>query len=285
MKVSEAFDVYCSDYIVFKNQSKRTEEAHNYVKKSLVSFLGDMQIEELAFTHIRDWKNELSKTRTDETVRMYIIRVRVVLAYLQKRGFNVLEAESIPVPKRTDKVPSFIQKEDVAKLLLANDVPRSRRINRIRNKAIISLLYCSGIRVSELCALNKEDIKHNSFTVVGKGGKARLCFLDDRTIKFINEYLGARDDNQQALFVSDENKQRITKGNVQFIFRMCSKRSGILCHPHTLRHSFATNLLQNNCNMRYVQELLGHSSLQTTQMYTHVVNRDLEKVYAQFHTI
>lgn len=285
MNISQAFDVYCSDYIVFKNQSKRTEETNDYVKRSLVSFIGDIEIASLTFSHIRDWKNELSKTRTDETVRLYIVRVRVVLAFLLRRGYPVLDPDSIPVPKRTDKVPSFITKEEVWRLISSNDVPRSSIINRYRNKALISLLYCSGIRVSEICSLNKEDIKGNSFTVVGKGGKARLCFIDERTQELLGKYLARRSDGNPALFISAENKLRITKGNIQFIFRQCSQRTGIVCHPHTLRHSFATNLLQNNCNMRYVQELLGHSSLQTTQMYTHVINRDLQSVYEKFHTI
>lgn len=285
MLLSEAFDVYRSDFIVFKNQSIRTEESHNYVKKSLIRFTGNIPLNSLTYQLIRDWKIDLDKTRTPETVRMYIIRLRVVLSYMHTRGEACLDGHSIPVPQRTDKVPQYITKQQVAQLITSTNVPRSCRLNRLRNKAIISLLFASGVRVSELCSLDKEDLKERSFTVVGKGGKTRLCFIDERTSKLIKEYLRSRTDSNPALFVNNENKKRITKGNVQFIFRCCSKRTGIDCHPHTLRHSFATNLLRNNCNMRYVQELLGHSSLQTTQMYTHVVNKDLEEIYSKFHTI
>lgn len=283
MLLSEAFEVYRTDFIVFKNQSKRTEEAHQLTKKLLINFLGDMPLSALTFAQVRDWKIDLEKTRTPETVRMYVIRLRVVLYFLHQRGEDCLDGSTIPVPQRTDKVPNFISKEEVIQLIKACNTSRGSRINKLRNQAIISLLYASGIRVSELCALNRDDLHDRSFTVVGKGGKARLCFYDGRTDRLINTYLNARRDAQAALFVSDTTKQRITKGNIQFIFRNCCKRTGINCHPHTLRHSFATNLLQNNCNMRYVQELLGHASLQTTQMYTHVVNRDLQAVYAQFH--
>lgn len=285
MTISEAFEVYRTDFIVFKNQSCRTEEAHNYVCRSLTSFLGDIPLADLTFAQVRDWKTDLDKGRTSETVRMYVIRLRVVLKYLRARGYDVLDPESIPVPNRQDKVPSFITCQEISKLLEANNVPRSCQINRTRNKAIISLLFSSGIRVSELCSLDKEDLHENSFTVVGKGGKARLCFFDDRTRQYVDSYLKLRKDGNPALFVSNENKLRITRGNVQFIFRCCARRTGIVCHPHTLRHSFATNLLRNNCNMRYVQELLGHASLQTTQMYTHVINEDLHRVYREHHKI
>jgi integrase/recombinase XerD len=285
MTLHDAFELYRTDYIVFKNQSPRTEEAHNYVRNSLITFLGDIEIEDLEFKHIRDWKTSLEKTRSPDTVRTYIIRVRVVLAWLRASQHQVLSPDVIPVPKRVDKVPQFITKEEVCKLIDAAEVYRGCKINTLRNKAVISLLYCSGLRVSELCALNRGDIRGNTFTVVGKGGKARLCFVDERTSKFITEYLSMRKDGNQALFICSQNGLRITKGNIQFIFRTISKRSGIEgVHPHTMRHSFATNLLRNNCNLRYVQELLGHASLQTTQQYTHIVNYDLEQVYQKFHS-
>jgi site-specific recombinase XerD len=280
----EAFELYRRDYIVFKGQSSRTEEAHIYVMNSLIGHAGNIDIEALSFSHIRTWKTNLEKTRSADTVRTYIIRVRVVLDYLKRSGFDVLDPDIIPVPKRIDRVPRFISKDEVSQFIQSAQCNRGSKLNRLRNQAIISLLYCSGLRVSELCKLNRGDIKDNSYTLMGKGGKARLCFVDERTSSLVNEYLSLRTDGNQALFICAQNGLRITKGNIQFIFRTCSKRSGIQnVHPHTMRHSFATNLLKNNCNLRYVQELLGHASIQTTQIYTHVVNQDLKNIYKQYH--
>lgn len=277
MTLRAAFDMYRMDVIIFGNQSRKTEENHQIVQRNIVNFFGDTEIESLSFPMIRDWKQSLDKGRSPETVRNYIIKLRVVLAFLNKRGYNVLSPDEIMVPKRTDKVPSFISEHDVAKLIDATP--------RLRNKAIISLLYSSGIRVSELCRLDISDIQNCSFTVVGKGGKARLCFIDERTCKLIKTYLHKRTDNNAALFIGYYD-HRITPGNVQEIFRYARKNANLPhVHPHTLRHSFATNLLRNNCNIRYVQALLGHSSLETTQMYLHVVNEDLKAQYEKTHTI
>lgn len=275
MLISEAFALYKQDVIIFRNQSRKTEENHDIVARAIVKHCGDIEIESLTFESVRRWKLELDKGRSAETVRNYIIKLRVVLAYLRKCGYKVLDPDLVAVPKRTDKVPAFISKEEVAQLLKCT--------NKIKNKCIVSFLYASGIRISELCSLNRSSIKDNSFTVVGKGGKARLCFIDERTQVLLDLYLDSRTDNNQALFLSESGK-RITPGAIQETFKTIRKRSGIDCHPHTLRHSFATDLLRNNANMRYVQTLLGHSSLQTTQMYLHVTDHDLQEVYKGHHT-
>src|SRR5690606_17056051 len=128
----------------------------------------------------------------------------------------------------------------------------------------------------ELCSLNRDSIRDRSFTVVGKGGKARLCFLDERTETLLDLYLETRKDNLQPLFLTDSG-HRITPGTIQETFKSIRKATGIECHPHTLRHSFATNLLQTNTNLYYVSKLLGHSQLNTTQQYLHLVDYDLQE--------
>lgn len=279
MKISEAFESYARDVIAFKGQSKKTEENHFIAMRSLIAFTDDIEVSELQFGQVRNWKMHLDQGRSAETVRNYIIKLRVVLDWLKRRGYDSLDPELVPVPKRTDKVPDFVTAEEVKLLIQATPKPR--------NKAIISLLYASGIRVSELCQLNRGDIRDDTFTVVGKGGKARLCFIDERTTKLLAKYLETRSDNMAHLFSGKFDSHRLTAGNVQEIFRYARKNAGFTntVHPHTMRHSFATNLLRNNMNIRYVQELLGHSNLQTTQMYTHVVNEDLHRVYREHHTI
>lgn len=243
--------------------------------RSLVKFTGDIEVELLTFEIIRKWKLHLDKSRSPATVRCYIIKLRVVLTYLKNKNIQSIDPELIPVPKRADKVPIFLNKEEVK--ILINST------KQIKNKAIISLLYASGIRISELCSLDRDSIKNNSFTIIGKGGKARLCFLDERTAVLIDLYLETRVDNQKPLFLTLYGK-RITPGTIQETFKSVRKISGIECHPHTLRHSFATNLLSNNTNLFHVSKMLGHAQLNTTQNYLHVIDTDLQQVYNKKHT-
>ena len=276
MLLSEAFEQYRLDVIVYGNQSVKTEENHRIVQKNLLAYFGEIDICILTFPMIRNWKLALDKGRSSDTVRNYIIKLRVVLAYLKKQGIDCIDPELVAVPKRHDKVPVFITKEQVALLIDSTC--------KTRNKAIISLLYSSGVRVSELCRLDVGDIKDGRFTILGKGGKARLCFVDERTQGYLKQYLRSREDNDSALFMSGWG--RITVGNVQEIFKYARKRADLPdVHPHTMRHSFATNLLQGNMNVRHVQALLGHKSLDTTMMYMHVTDPDLEKAYSAHHTV
>jgi site-specific recombinase XerD len=276
MSISEAFQSYANDVIVFKNQSKKTEENHFIVMKALISHFGDVEIESLTFPMVRDWKAKLVATRSDATVRNYIIKLRIVLDYLHTRGVDCLSPESIPVPKRADKVPVYLTKEQVAQCITAT--------KKLKNKAIVSLLYSSGIRISELCSLDRGQIKDGRFTIVGKGGKARLCFIDARTQMLLDWYLAERDDNNPALFVC-ESGTRIRPGTIQETFKTIRKQTGLDVHPHTLRHSFATNLLSTNTNLYHVSRMLGHQQLNTTATYLHVVDHDLQEVYMKHHTV
>ncbi len=294
--LSEAFEIYRQDFIVYNNQSKKTEEMHGLALKSLISFLGDIDIESLTFQHIRDWKDHLLKVPDDKgktkginTVRGYILKLRVVIAYLRKRGYQLIDEKIIGIPKRKSTVVEFITEHEVKQLIDASFAPKNgySTLNRHRNRAVISILYASGIRVSELCSLNRTTIQPDStFTVVGKGDKPRLCFLDERTQLYLGEYLSIRDDNNPALFLSDLTKERMSVATAQEIFKRARVKARFtkLVHPHTMRHSFATNLLRNGTNLLYVSKFLGHASVQTTEMYTHVVDEDLRRVYQEKHT-
>jgi integrase/recombinase XerC len=287
MTLTEAFDAYARDVILFRNQSRKTEENHFIAMRSLVAFAGDIEIGELTFAHVRNWKQHLDRSRSTETVRNYIIKVRVVLAYLQQSGHDVLNPDRIPVPKRTDKVPNFLHKDDVAKLIEIALKPAAgyAALNRQRNAALVSFMYASGTRISECLSLNRDSIREDgSFSIVGKGGKARLCFTDERTKALLMCYLATRSDNLTPLFLSHQTSRRMTPGNVQEVFRLLSRKSGIKVHPHTLRHSFATNLLETNTNLFHVSKMLGHAQLTTTQQYLHVIDHDLKKVYEAHHT-
>lgn len=277
-RISEAFELYRLDYILFKNQSKRAEEQNLTTERSLVQFCGDIPIESLDYATIRDWKLMLDKHCSSATVRNYILSIRVVLRFLKTRGYIVVDSEAIPIPRREKKAPAFATKEEAALMI---DCAYS-----VRGKAIISLLFSSGIRLTEMLNMNRGDIRDRRFTVIGKGGKPRLCFTDSRTVELIDLYLATRVDSNVALFVSRVGAKRMTHTNIQLIVRNAASKAGITkkMTPHKLRHGFATNFLENNGNMRYLKDLLGHTSLDTTAMYAHVVDNDLQRMYEDYHT-
>ena len=277
MLLSEAFEMYRLDCIVFQNQSKKTEENHHVCLRSLICYFGDVPVQSLDFEKVRNWKLSLDANRSPSTVRNYVIKLRVVLAHLRKKSYDVLDPDLIPVPKRVDKAPDYLTKEEVSRLIAST--------KRIKNKAIVSLLYASGVRISELCSMDRGSIRENKFTVTGKGGKSRLCFIDDRTRTLLDLYLETREDNNPALFLTD-SKERITPGVVQETFKSIRKASGIdKAHPHALRHSFATDLMENGMHIYQLQRLLGHSNIQTTAMYLHVADPQLAEAYRLHHAI
>ncbi len=278
MLISEAFNLYKNDYMAFKRQSIRIVETHDYVRRTLIQTVGDKDIANLSLSDINIWQKEMLKTRAQNTVRNLLTRIRMVLKYLELRNISCLKSALIPIPKHIDTVPSFLTAKEVDAMI--------QNAHSLRNKFIISLLYSSGIRLSEFLQLNRGQICERRFTVVGKGGKARLCFIDDRTEQLMNEYLSKRIDNCAALVISHKNHERMTATNVQLLIKNSARRANIQkkVTPHTLRHSFATNFLQNNGNLRYCQEMLGHASIETTMKYSHVTNTELEKQYNKFHT-
>lgn len=279
MRLSEAFNMYLEDYIRAKNQSTRTEETHEACKRLLINFLGDKELSEVTLLDVREWRKEISKGRKANSIRVYILRLRAVLKYCNIRDIPCIRSELVPIPKREDTVPVFLSEAEVSEMI--------KCAFSLRNSFIISLLYSSGIRLSELISLNRGQIVDRRFTVIGKGRKPRLCFIDERTELLMELYLAQRTDNCDALVVSAENKQRMTATNIQLLVRNSAKRAGInkKVTPHTLRHSFATNFLKNNGNMRYLSAMLGHASLDTTMMYAHVVDFDMQKQYEKYHTI
>lgn len=289
MLITEAFEAYRLEHIVFRNQSSRTEEMSNLACKSLVRFAGDIPIDELTFDVVRKWRDDMAKTKSQNTVRGYIIKLRVVLHHARLKGINALNPDLIGVPKRKTTIVHFITPKEIEKLIECVFKPQAgySTHNRYRNRAIVAVLAASGIRVSELLSLDRLSIREDgTFTIVGKGDKPRLCFLDERAIRYTNEYLSYRNDNERALFISEKTRKRISKDTVEEAFRTGTKRGGFdkPVTPHTMRHSFATDMLRNNTNMVYVRDFLGHKSVQTTEMYTHVVNEDLKKIYKEKHT-
>lgn len=302
MLLSEAFSSYREDVIVFRSQSHSTEEQHNQTCKNLIAFIGqDIPMRELDFETVRKWKLHMEKLgRSQQTIRGYLIKLRNVLSYLRSRGENVLDPALVRLGRKVDTVPQVCTPVEVQ--LLINST------KKLRNKALISLLYSTGLRVSECCGLDRMHVKADYFTVIGKGGKSRLCFIDERTRKLLDEYLEERQngrvtywdqrgkktsrvrnvvngDNNPALFISDD-RQRITPGTIQHIFKAIRVKAGLdNVHPHTMRHSYATNLLMHGCDIYTISKLLGHSSIETTAQYLHVFSPQLKEAFEKFHTI
>lgn len=310
MTVTEAFDLYRVDYIDYNNQAAKTEEAHNTCLTLLLDYFGDVQIEDLTVSQIKAWKRNLEHTKAQNTARGYVIKLRVVLAYLRTEGYSVAPVERVSVPKRKKTAVSFLPPEDVQAIIDANDKVQVR-INRVRNKAILSLIYSSGIRLSECVALDRWQVRTDVFSVGSKGGDPRPCFVDARARRYLDEYLKMRSegydvfwatrngkrskairrhyepDNEPALFVDHTTGKRLSGSMIQDIMKNCRRNAGITTRAtvHTLRHSFATDLLMTNCNIRNVQAMLGHKSLETTQIYTHVVDFNLQQAHKAHHTV
>ena len=279
MKISEAFDAYKNDYMFYKSHSKRVLQNHDYVKDKILTVIGDKPIEKLTMNDVHKWASYLMIGRAWNTVRNDIVRLRSVLKFTNLRGTRCLNPDLIPVPKREETTREFLTEEEVTRMIDCS--------KRLRNKFVISLLYSSGIRLSELISLDRHSIQDRKFQVIGKGSKLRICFIDERTEQLMNEYLASRTDNCQALIVSYLYRERMTPTNIQLIVKNAAKNAGIEKHvtPHVLRHSFATNFIKNNGNIRYLSVMMGHASVNTTAIYTHIIDNDLEKQYRTFHTV
>ena len=283
MKISEAFDAYCTDNILMSGKSRSTEVSYQNIKKSLIAFHGNVAIDTLTFYDIRSWHDYISSCWKPNSVRNAVSCLRMVLKLAAKRGFDVIDYEEIPVPKRKKYVIRYLLPEEIEVFIQA--VSRRGRgyaeLNRLRNVAMLRLLACSGIRVSELCALNRNSIRKRRFTVVGKSKDPRVVFINEQTEKAIGDYLALRHDNHPALFIAHQSGNgRLTTGGVRRVFKYACQHSGLDdVTPHTIRHSFATMMLDFGVDLCYISDLLGHQSLNTTRLYTHYSNTKLQHIY------
>lgn len=228
------------------------------------------------------------------TQNYYVIALRSFLKYLIRKDLAVVSPDKIDLPKTESRSLKFLDREQLERLLAQPDISKE---SGIRDKALMETLFSTGLRVSELCKLNRDQInlERKEFGVIGKGGRARVVFLSDRAAIWLERYLAKRVDQSKALFiryagnqepVENMEKLRLTSRSVQ---RMIEKyvrkaRLPIKITPHGLRHSFATDLLMNGADLRSVQELLGHKNVSTTQIYTHVTNAQLHDVHKAFHS-
>ncbi len=239
--------------------------------------------------------DEHGKRLTATTQGYYLIALRGFLKYLAKREIPSLDPSLIELPKTHRPQVTFLQLDEIQSILDGIDLNTE---TGLRDRAIFELLFSSGLRVSELCNLNRNDInlERREFVVRGKGSKDRPIFIDESAANRVKDYLCTRHDSLPALFLNnsknpgtpstDGNYRRLTPRSIQRIIEKYTRLAGITKHvtPHTLRHSFATDLLMNGADLRSVQSLLGHSNISTTQIYTHITDTHLKDVHEKFHS-
>lgn len=290
---------------VEKNCSKLTIRNYRHYLQEFeqwyISTQAHKTIENLDLATVRRFRVYLSNKVDDKgmtlqrvTQNYYVIALRSFLRFLIKNDHKTLEPSKIDLPRTESRSLKYLQREQVERLVTATDTSKEEGI---RDRAILELLFSTGLRVSELAKLSRDNInlERKEFGVVGKGGRARVVFISDQAAEWVGRYLAVREDSYKPLFIrysgskSDDNegeKMRLTVRTVERVVKKYVKaaRLPVDATVHTLRHSFATDLLTNGADLRSVQEMLGHKNVATTQIYTHVTNKQLREVHEAFHS-
>ncbi len=287
------------EYIeIEKGRSLKTVENYDHYLSVFLEFLksdSPSSITDDSVRNFRLWLNRRPAHKSGQTVsrktqNYYLIALRAFLKYLARQQIKTLPAERIELAKTSERALDLITPEELNRLL---NSPKGNDLRSLRDKAILELLFSTGLRLSELCSLTKDiNLNSDELSIRGKGGKIRVVFLSDKAKKIIKEYLKARKDMGEALFIplgSKKDKESeykfLNKRSVERIVKHYAVKAGISkkVTPHTMRHMFATDLLSNGADLRSVQALLGHSSIVTTQIYTHVTDKHLREVHKKFH--
>lgn len=303
------------DYLEYleieKNRSQTTIENYDFYLDRFISWFGsDNKPDDLNQESIRKYRLWLNRY-TDEygeelkknTQNYHLIALRSWLKYLAKKDVDTYPAEKVELMDMPERDIQIIEGEDLERMLEA-PIEHKRNTDHgqliaYRDKAILETLFSTGLRVSELSQLKQKDInlKKDEFTIKGKGDKSRIVFLSDEAKEWLNRYLDLRSDNNPYLFISHDNRTKekrkqsnpdytpISERSIQRLVKKHAKQAGITkkVTPHTLRHSFATHLLQSGADIRTVQQMLGHSSITTTQLYTHITDEKLKEAHREFH--
>lgn len=283
-----------------QNRSAKTIQNYSHYLTRLSDFAGDIKLSDIDAELIRKWRlwlNRLPTSTSDELAKItqnyHLIALRSFLRFCAKRSLPALAADKVELAHTKRPQVTFLSPEELDRLTSQPDISKA---NGLRDRAILELLFSSGLRVSELVGLDRDHIntRRKEFTVRGKGQKDRPVFISDEAAAWIEKYLAERTDNTKPLFIrysgskkvdNTGNFTRLTARSVQRMVARYALMAGITKHvsPHTLRHSFATDLLMNGADLRSVQAMLGHSNIATTQIYTHVTDPHLKEVHTKFH--
>jgi site-specific recombinase XerD len=300
LPLSELVTDFLEHLEIEQNRSQKTIANYDHYLQRLVEFTDDCDITKLDAEMIRQWRLHLNRTKdsqghelTKTTQNYHLIALRSFLKYLAKRDIKALDSAKIELAKTTRPQVTFLETDEVGRLLAAID---TSQVAGLRDRAVIELLFSGGLRVSELVAVDRDhlNLDRREFMVRGKGQKDRPVFISPQAAHHIGRYLQARHDDFKPLFIhfsgsqnAEENGMytRLTVRSVQRLVKRYSKAAGITkdVTPHTLRHSFATDLLMNGADIRSVQGLLGHANIATTQIYTHITDKNLQEIHERFH--
>ena len=289
-----------------KGRSVRTVENYDHYLTRFITYVKHDDPKKLSETEIREyrlWLNRqpgtkigrVTETLKRKTQNYHLIALRAFLKYLRKCDIASLNPERIELAKVGERELDLISSQELKRLL---DAPDTKTEAGLRDRAILELLFSTGLRVSELCALSQEDVdlSRDEFSVRGKGEKVRVVFLSDMAKEAVRAYLKARKDFDDALFIQygknvERTKEkngdlRLTPRSIQRIIKRYATLAGITrkVTPHKLRHSFATDLLSNGADLRSVRALLGHANITTTQIYTHVTDKHLRDIHKRYHS-
>lgn len=289
-----------------KGLSSKTQENYNTFLKSFLTFLKTNKLEslkphQLTPEHIWKYKIYLSRQRLPKskkglkrsTQNYYLIALRSLLTFFADRDILSLPPEKIKLPKRkSERKINFLLIEQIEKLL---NTPNFSTPIGLRDKVILETLFSTGVRVAELVNLNRDQLKINQDTkdleisIIGKGDYPRTIYFSERAVYWLKKYLETRKDEEKALFISFKEKKPFTRLTTRTIERIIKKYAvlagaPLFTSPHTIRHSFATDLLNKGVDLRVVQEFLGHKNIGTTQIYTHVTHKRLHDIHRKFHS-
>ena len=304
MKLQEAINKFLQHLKNVKNSSDYTIRNYSRSLNLFLETVGDVGLEKINLNTIDDFRDKIFALKSRNsgeriaraTQNLYLVPIRSFLKFAHKRDL----AEILLSPEKIELVK--LDPRDVAGITM-EELDRLRHFRgkkdeqlALRDDAIIEMLFSTGLRISELVSLNRENVnlKSREFTVIGKGKKIRLVFITERAATLLEKYLDLRTDNFFPLFLNSKWRgnplekngecRRLSRTSIEIMIRDRGRKAGITrpVTPHVLRHTFATTLLRNGADIRSVQEMLGHSNISTTQIYTHVANADLKKVHERF---
>ncbi|MFH1566119.1 MAG: tyrosine-type recombinase/integrase [bacterium] len=311
-KVSQLKTEFLEHCEIEKNLSQYTIKMYDYCLRDFINFVHDylgkneVDISEINLEIIKDYRINLNRRKSSKsrenfkisTQNEFLVALRSFLKFLVvEKNIATVEIAKLRLAKADARVPKFLNEKQLESFLSVQNIERK---SGVRDRAILEVLFSTGLRVGELVKLNVEDVKNafdsREFNVVGKGRRVRTVYLSDSAVNWLKKYLSLRKDDYKPLFlrysgrlpeVNDPEGEsfRLTARSVQRLVKKYVLKAGISVDatPHTLRHTFATDLLTKGADLRSVQELLGHSNIQTTQIYTHLTNPQLKEVFEKFH--
>jgi len=312
MDINTLLNDYLDHLEIEKNRSIKTRVNYERYLKRFLEFAKITKSGQISQDLVRQYRLWLNRQPVRQaqgkpgglkknTQNYHLIALRNFLKYLAKRDIETLSADKIELGKQSERQVVFLEENELERLLDSSATasggvpPKAGKgmLKSLRDKAILELLFSTGLRVSELCALNRDSVNLRSgeFSVRGKGDKIRLVFISETAKEAIKNYLEKREDIDEALFVrqiknpAKSDNLRLTSRSIERLVKSYAAKAGLVkkITPHSLRHSFATDLLMNGADIRSVQALLGHSSITTTQIYTHITDRQLKEVHQAFH--